>query len=355
MKKSLRTILAALLTLCFMLAFAVSAGAAEAAAAVIGNLGRRESGDIIEYDYINKTERVIPADSIPDYAATTTTTYELPSMASELARLATMAETNAAMEGGASTFSIIDPSKPFVKTPPKVNGASSTPYSGVLFLRLGFDVTGDGETDAYGRGTGFLVAPDVLVTAGHNIDHPDYVDDPDISIVEVRIYPYAHSARMPSWWYDESYIYPKSWICYEYSAALRDDSLVSSNYDWCVMKLQQPIYDVYYFACSMSTDTILAQEMMISGYPHCTNAGCTDDNCDIEECYQVTSSGNVIYVNDYIMRYTNNTRPGNSGGPVYLSQTNICYAIHTYSSASYNFGMKITRNVYNAISYYIDE
>ncbi len=355
MKKSLRTILASLLALCFMFAFAASAGAAEAVYELIGQLETADYGNLIEYDYINKTERVIPMDSIPDYAATTTTTYELPRMASELARLAEMAEMNASMEGGASTFSIIDSSKPFVKTPPKVNGVSATPYSGVLFIRLGFDLTGDGETDTFGRGTGFLVAPDVLVTAGHCIDYPDFVDDADKSIVEVRIYPYAHSARMPSWWYDESYIYPASWICYEYSAAIRDDDLVSSNYDWCVMKLQQPIYDVYYFACAVSSGSMLNREMKISGYPHCTDVTCSNDKCDIEECYQVTSSGHIIYGDSYVIRYTNNTRSGNSGGPVYSPQTNICYAIHAYSSTSYNFGTRITQNIYNAISYYINE
>lgn len=355
MKKSLRTILAALLALCFMFAFAASAGAVEAVNELIGQLETVDYGNLIEYDYINKTERVIPMDSIPDYAATTTTTYELPRMASELARLAEMTEMNASMEGGASTFSIIDSSKPFVRTPPKTGNVYNSPYSGVVFLRLGIDIDGDGLTNIFSRGTGFMVAPDVMVTAGHCIDHPDFVNDAEKSIVEVRIYPYVHGAMMPSWWYDESYIYPASWICYEYSAALRDETANYYNYDWCVMKLQEPITNAYNFACSLNTSDILTQEISISGYPHCTDVNCTKNICAAEDGYQVTSTGNVLNLTDYQIQYTNNVVKGNSGGPICSSSTKICYGICTYGQNAYNGGTRFTRTIYNAISYYINE
>ena len=45
----------------------------------IASLDNSENYDIIEYDYITKTERVIPWESISDYSSTTTTTYELDS------------------------------------------------------------------------------------------------------------------------------------------------------------------------------------------------------------------------------------------------------------------------------------
>ncbi len=51
--------------------------------------------DLIEYDYVNKTERIISADEMYDYSAVTSTTYELSNMASYL-------ENNASEE--ASTF-----------------------------------------------------------------------------------------------------------------------------------------------------------------------------------------------------------------------------------------------------------
>ena len=68
MKKSLRTILAALLALCFMFAFASSAGAVEAANAWVSSFDNGDFGDIVEYDYINKTERIISQNEIFDYA-----------------------------------------------------------------------------------------------------------------------------------------------------------------------------------------------------------------------------------------------------------------------------------------------
>ena len=348
MKKSLRTVLASLLALCFMFAFAASAGAAEAVYELIGQLETVDYGNLIEYDYINKTERVIPMDSIPDYAATTTTTYELPRMASELARLAEMAEMNASMEGGASTFSIIDSSKPFVKTPPKVNNLPTNPYSGVVYLWLGYDYYGYSDTPIrmYKRGTRFMVAPDVMVTAGH------CVVDLEEPIMEVRVYPYVHSTLRPSFDYGY-YIYPERWICADYANALRDDSINAFDYDWCVMKLQEPILDVYNFACSYNTEYLLNSEVCLSGYPTCVDLSCPNV-CAHQTYYQYTTTGTVTNITDYQIRFTNNARHGNSGGPLYASSSNICYGICSYESGSYNGSAKITQSVYNVISYYIN-
>lgn len=296
-------------------------------------------------------------DSIPDYAATTTTTYELPRMASELARLAEMAEMNASMEGGASTFSIIDSSKPFVKTPPKINNIPNNPYSGVVLLLLGYDyvLPNNSVERRYYRGTGFMVAPDVMVTAAHNVVN---LDTP---ILEVRVYPYVDQSSMPNL-NSDYFIYPARWrVSSDYQNCIRDGLYEAVNHDWCVMKLQASISDAYNFACSYNTNELLNKDIYISGYPHCTIASCPD-GCWHQDYHQVTSSGTVYQIGDYQVWYTDNTKGGNSGSPIYWPLTRVCYAIHAYGtgpqmvglSKTYNSGTKITTSIYNVIAGYVE-
>ena len=79
MKNNLKQIFASLLCASFFFSFSVSADAAALISDPIASLTNSENYDIIEYDYITKTERVIPWESISDYSSTTTTTYELDS------------------------------------------------------------------------------------------------------------------------------------------------------------------------------------------------------------------------------------------------------------------------------------
>lgn len=357
MKYFIRRTLAVTLVLCFILAFSFSAGAVDAVGDAVASLDKGESGNLIEYDYITKTKRIIPLDSIPDYASMTQTTYELEGMRSELTRLAEMS-TGISIDTGSSVSPLyLDPTKPYVKTPPKVNGVPVDPYSGVVFLQMKHRrVDEDGfERIGYSRATGFLVAPDVVVTAGH------CMDSVDCEIPEIRIYPYINSYIRPSWNYVTDYVHPASWICYEYSSAIRDESIDQTEHDWCVIKLQQPITDAYNFACSYNIDEVLGQEISMSGYPNCIDVTCTKHTvgepvlCGKDICQQVTSTGNILYKNNNIVRYTNNGAHSSSGSPVYSSQTRICYAIMTYGSVNYNIGNRITIPVYNAISYYINQ
>ncbi len=79
MKNNLKQIFASLLCASLFFSFSVSADAADLISDTIASLDNSENYDIIEYDYITKTERVIPWESISDYSSTTTTTYELDS------------------------------------------------------------------------------------------------------------------------------------------------------------------------------------------------------------------------------------------------------------------------------------
>ncbi len=355
MKKTFMRTLAIVLTFCFTFAFSVSAGTAE----IIGNIiSTNNIGDLVEYDYVNKTYRTIPASSIPDYASMTTTTYELDGLSSELTRLESIKET---VLPNTNTRGIVDSSNPFLHTPPM-----DEPYSGVVLLMMWYDKNDDGITQSaeWYRGTGFLVAPDVIVTAGHNI--VEYNCD----VPEVRIYPYYGSTTRPIETNSE-YIYPERWICSEYVTALNNNSGRTTvdavlNYDWCVMKLQEPINNAYYFECAHNVNNLLNQSVAISDYPKCVTMTCVDNECEIQSHWvynNYTTYGIINEVSSHRINYTNNTKGGNSGSPVYSTQTLICYAIHTHPRnvkengvvvGIVNSGTIINQTIYNTMSYYIN-
>ncbi len=363
MKKTFMRTLAIVLTFCFTFAFSVSAGTAE----IIGNIiSTNNIGDLVEYDYVNKTYRTIPASSIPDYASMTTTTYELERMATELAS-ASVNLSNTNTNSTVAPLDIITPLLGFQNTPP-----TQAPYSGVVLILFWVDKNGNGVIDEerengvitsseWCRGTGFLVAPDVVVTAGHNV----VVYETDVP--QVRIYPFYNSDTLPLD-NNSDFVYPERWICSDYTSALNDakgntDSDSVLDNDWCVMKLQEPITDAHYFECSYSTSSVKNKSVTVSGYPGCATSGCLLDKCG--EPSHITyknysSSGTVNQLFTFLgnrIQYTNNTKKGQSGSPVYDSDY-ICYAIHTHGDSDGNGdgnrGTVINKTVYNTISYYID-
>ncbi len=251
-------------------------------------------------------------------------------------------------------FNIIDPNASFDKTSPTdSNGNPVAPYSGVMYLMIGvnMDFDSDGIVDMYvadySQGTGFLVAPDVLVTAAHCICLEEH------ELASVRVYYYHHRAIAPSATYSTDYVYPARWV---YSTAYTDnyltDKATASNYDWCVIKLQEDIVDAYNFSCTYNSIQ-LNDAVSLSGYPRCDLLSCGNECSHLKNGYQVTSTGNVVGMNEYRVFYTNNSRSGHSGGPVYYTDTKVCVAIHSATAVDYTIGVIISEYIYNVIASYI--
>lgn len=319
--------------------------------------------DLIEYDYVNKTERIISPDEIFDYSATTTSTYELDSMAAYVAQL----------EQVASPALIVDPDGSFERTSPKdSNGDPVVPYSGVVYLMIGIDWDDDGITDYYdaNRGTGFMVGPDVMATAAHCVLGTG--ESNEYPITSIRVYPLHHGYSEPAEAYPDVYefVYPERWTySTAYTDAIANDDLATAfKYDWCIMKLQEPILGVYNFACVYNTSSLVGTTIKLSGYPACPNVDCENCNdndeetvCTINRGYQITSTGTVTYMDNQVLRYNCNSKGGHSGGPIYNASTYVCYAIHSGSngvygsSSAYNRGVVITEFIYNVIADYIAE
>ncbi len=317
--------------------------------------------DLIEYDYITKTERVISFDEIFDYSAVTSNTYELSGMSSYLQSSALLNE-----KQGNSTFSIVDPTVNFERTSPiDSDGNPVSPYSGIVYLMMGYDITGDGVADwgTEDRGTGFMVAPDVMVTAAHCIVGDSLRIDSTTGevidrypMVEMRIFPFRHGYLNPSQVYDTDYIFPEKW---SYVPAFREHWNANEineafKYDWCVVKLQKSIPGAYCFSCTYEAPTVNAS-VLASGYPNCDLLSCGNDRCRHDFGYQCTTTGNILSVTERIVYFSNNIRAGDSGGALYYPTTYVCCGILTHGerNGAHNGGTRITPTIYNAICEYI--
>ena len=271
----------------------------------------------------------------------TKTTYELDGMKSELDRLAEMnASMSVVMDGGVSTFSFVNPDEPYTLSPPIVNGAYQSAASGTVLLVLGIDKNNDGYTDEYGRATGFMVSPKVMVTAGHCVYGDPLSTD---KIVEVRVYPFYHGSPRPDKLSGEYFIYPASWIGSTKYAP-------GNGHDWSIVTLQQAIPNAYNFPCSY-TRVVKDSPIYVTGYPQL--------NGNEDDCYQRCSAGVIIAdasMDGYgrELGHTCNTDVGSSGSPIWnwdVAFPCICVGIHVsdFLPNIANLGVGIDENLYNYI------
>ena len=204
----------------------------------------------------------------------------------------------------------------------KVN-PNNSPYCRILALLMGQDTNGDGKSDQWFVGTGFLEGPDVMATAGHN-----FWNSINGWIEECRIYVRQNSAT-----YGNSFYYPYEWTCA--TNYTEDDD---SNYDWCVVTLQNNLGSANgWFGKAWSKSNINGKNVTVSGYPGGSKQG-----------YQYKDSGTTKISTTYQVYYDVDTEGGQSGSPVYDSN-GIVWATHTYGSDQYNCGNRITEFLYTIL------
>ena len=200
------------------------------------------------------------------------------------------------------------------------------PYCAVLALRLGRDTNGDGVSDTWYLGTGYLEGHDTMATAGHNFwTGSDWIN-------ECRVY-----VRQNSSTYGNTYYYPASWIC---STAYTSNSSDSYNYDWCVVTLQNNLGGSNgWFGKGTSSGSLVGKYVYIAGYPAETAS---------KVGKQYVDSGYITYSDDYRIGYSIDTEGGNSGSPVYDSDY-ISWGIHTSGGTTSNYGVRFTSALYEIL------
>lgn len=202
--------------------------------------------------------------------------------------------------------------------------ATLSPYSRVTYLYLGRDSNGDGIIDSWAGGTGFMVYSDIMLTAGHcmygvsggNVD-------------EMRIYQKQNSTTRNS-----TYYYPSKWIL-----STNFTSSGDSNYDWCVVKLQNSIGNqTGWFGYGVA---LYSKSVTVSGYPDSSGY----------YFYQYKNSGTLTINSTYRFAHTCSTLAGESGAPAYDSN-GIVWGIHTSGSTNSNYGCLITSSLFDIIESY---
>lgn len=230
-------------------------------------------------------------------------------------------------------------------TPVNVN---NFPYRCIVYLRSFFDLNNDGTYDIYLEGTGFLVGPNVMVTAGHNFycgltinNSVEY-----FWVDECRIYPRQASEEISE--DTDDYYYPKSWT---YSTAfLYDEDTPSNNannlqHDWIVANLFSPLGSTNGWLSVRDWElSVNGLNAYLSGYP-----ADSDDKLH----FQYRTTGVIQQSDAYMLAYNMDAEPGNSGSPVYINGSTVI-GIHTLGTGNSfypgkNCGVRITESLYNII------
>lgn len=207
----------------------------------------------------------------------------------------------------------------------KVN-PNNEPYCRVVCLRPGVDTDGDNKIDKWSYGTGFMTGDDVMVTAGHVVWHTKNKMQPQ----QLRIYLKQTGSKLNS-----TYYYPKRWTL---STAFTSNN--NSNYDWCVLELQQDLgKQTGYFG--YGTGLTGSKSVTVSGYP------------SSKKYNQYKATGKMKVTSSFRFSHDVDTEGGQSGSPAY-SSNGIVWGIHTSGSktSKINSGCLLTQNVYDLISKY---
>lgn len=206
----------------------------------------------------------------------------------------------------------------------KVADISAEPYDAIV--RLLIDVDG-----VEYRGTGFMVKPNVMLTAGHNI--------------------YDHDANK---YCDKVYVVDKNGDLYQvYDAQIAPQFMLDSSdkYDWAVAKVAvKPGETGHYMKFKRmderTSPDVTGKEGEVAGFPA--------EVRDVDTTDMYTEMGKITsYVEaEKLLNYSIDTSGGNSGSPLIYCIDGTPYAIgiHVSGSGSGNTARAIDENISNIIN-----
>lgn len=213
---------------------------------------------------------------------------------------------------------------------------SQEPYNSICLLKLL-------ENGIPKRGTGFLIGPNVMLTAAHNVYTDRNNDGVNNFIDEIVVYVAAQTASNnvdPCSSYNDVNV-EECYLLQSYCDLAGLDGVDKYNYDWAICILNTDIGNqVGWFDISITPDNIVNNQISILGYP--------DDKSGNEAFDMFRSTGIVQSVIQNIIIHEADTVSGNSGSPVFVANDNsyTVKGIHTAGGTTINGATKITLLTY---------
>lgn len=204
----------------------------------------------------------------------------------------------------------------------RVYSVTSSPYHAIVYIETYYD------NNTSEQGTGFMIAPDVLLTAAHCVK-----SSTGGVIEEIRVYAgkngNSYSARTTAdlIYTDVNYSGAGDW-----------------NDDYSYVTLNSPIGNTCgwlgLYATSNSSN-LLDLDITTAGYPHDMTTGDWDG-------LMYVSEGTITSVNTKRIYHSADTWEGQSGSPIYYLDSDgdhVAVAIHVGTNDTYNIGKRITMSL----------
>ncbi|MBV7392485.1 trypsin-like serine protease [Enterococcus sp. ALS3] len=214
----------------------------------------------------------------------------------------------------------------------KILNTQSPPYSSIVQIEMRF-----GTNDWY-VGSGVLVSPNIVLTAGHVV----YDNDTKKWASEIIVSPGRNEQIKP---YGSTTSYALSahdgWV-----NATSDSDL--EEYDIGMIRLNEPL-GIYSGWLNVSTNVTDNMQIITSGYP---------GDKYVNNIYPTmwTSSGYINELTENNLYYQLDTTGGQSGSPIYDTQNNVI-GVHTSAfkdQTPLNVGTRITEDNYELIKNQVD-
>lgn len=196
------------------------------------------------------------------------------------------------------------------------------PYAAVVHMNVWFDLNGDGERQLseWGFGTGYMVGPDVLLTAGHVI----YNTNHNLGAGAIQAYLKYDPASSTNPYTGVSMMYYGIVNC-DYAYLITPTNIGAQTGLFGIGK----------------TNNLTNKAVTVSGYYEIN-----------EQYYQRKCSGTVTsQTTETTIKYNINTKDGQSGAPIFDSD-NISWGIHTNGGNSliHPCGSRFTSTLFDLIS-----
>lgn len=203
--------------------------------------------------------------------------------------------------------------------------STTRPYNTVGYLNMNF-------TDGYGsRGSAFMVAPNVAITAGHMVYSEEHGTADNGTLAPGRNSsgtPYGTATV-------KQFIAPTMW-------AENHDT----NYDWAILILYENIgYDSGWVGYRWYHDysACVNLPVEITGYPKYVNNGST------VQYNPFAMKGSITSATDSRLWYTIDTSGGNSGGPIWGADDWYVVGVHTNGGTTSNSGSRMNEFMYTTV------